>query len=691
MKERIVASVVGAHESCEEAIDKRYRFEEKIKRSYFHVKPLDLKQLKNWDSYLDFEIAEGDHDRIVVLFERCLIPCAQYEQFWAKYARYLEQHLKTAFENASKEIEDENKPQNSLPFGESPLKKAKWAFGTGLNKVDEIVEKRTSWSMRGWKETDKDGKEIMVGESIPDPSKSIKSTNQDSSEEINVEEKSNGNDKSYLHEEGTKIDENVVYSKEDLHPTTSVAEDDGADHTVINTAFEKEIESELTDVLKTSWTHSGVESVRDVYKRACIVHCPRRALIKLKWAAFEEEYGDNEKAKDILILLKQKYPLLLECTMQLIDIERRQNNFDKCKEQYKKLLKIIPQNRQTIKTWVSLKIARFQFKVCGDSDDALKTLRSAMRKERGDPRLYAQIIDVCYQRQPVDVAGVTASIELALVAEKLTNMQKLEFVKRKVEFMQEFGDIRRYRDACEQLKRYRRLCAVELKAESKKKKELEQEEKKLKELEELKAQTRAQANMKAKIAESEGRLLCGNCQTSMYPNAQGEYEFEGFVPGVRNKHQHTPITDTVKKDKISNGGDDDGIVDLLDMEIPEEEELQIKKSLEEKTKYKEVAPTWELNIETYGYGKKRKTYDPDYEHVESAKFREFERLEGEGYDEDKLDPDRDKLRNIKAPGLVAKGEESTETDPKEKYTTSDYIVPPKVPQIEMGPGIGPVR
>merc|ERR1719264_869879 len=59
------------------------------------------------------------------------------------------------------------------------------------------------------------------------------------------------------------------------------------------------------------------------------------------------------------------------------------------------------------------------------------------------------------------------------------------------------------------------------------------------------------------------------------------------------------------------------VVDLLDMVIPEEQEEQIKQSLEEKTKYKVVAPTWELNIETYGYGKKRKTYDPDYEHVES--------------------------------------------------------------------------
>ena len=75
------------------------------------------------------------------------------------------------------------------------------------------------------------------------------------------------------------------------------------------------------------------------------------------------------------------------------------------------------------------------------------------------------------QRQPVDVSGVTAAIELALVANELTNMQKLEFVKRKVEFMQEFGDVKRYRDAGEQLKQFRKLCAVDLKVQAKKKKE----------------------------------------------------------------------------------------------------------------------------------------------------------------------------------------------------------------------------
>ncbi len=39
--------------------------------------------------------------------------------------------------------------------------------------------------------------------------------------------------------------------------------------------------------------------------------------------------------------------------------------------------------------------------------------------------------------------GVTAALELALVSKDLTNMEKLDFVRRKVEFMQEFGDVGR--------------------------------------------------------------------------------------------------------------------------------------------------------------------------------------------------------------------------------------------------------
>ena len=294
----------------------------------------------------------------------------------------------------------------------------------------------------------------------------------------------------------------------------------------VDKVFEKEIEMEMSEVLKTSWSGQGRDAVRDVFNRACLVHCPNKAMIRMKWAAFEEETGDIDAAKNILIELNKKYPLLLECCMQLSDIERRAGNLEKAEELYKRLLKRIPQNRKHIRTWVSLKLARFQFKVWSQPDKALATLRAAVKKERGDPRLYSQIIDICYQRHPVDVPGVTAAIELALVSAEMNNMQKLEFVKRKVEFMQEFGDIRRYRDACEQLKTYRKLCAVDLRAEAKHRKELEKEEAKMKELEEFKAQTRANANFKAKIAETEGRLMCTQCQTAMFPDAYGDYEFE---------------------------------------------------------------------------------------------------------------------------------------------------------------------
>ena len=38
----------------------------------------------------------------------------------------------------------------------------------------------------------------------------------------------------------------------------------------------------------------------------------------------------------------------------------------------------------------------------------------------------------------------------------------------------------------------------------------------------------------------------------------------------------------------------------MDFNMDPDEEEKIRQSLQEKTKYKEVAPTWELNIEKYG-------------------------------------------------------------------------------------------
>ena len=48
------------------------------------MKSLEKAQLTNWKEYLDFEMENGTPERVVVLFERCLIACALYEEFWIK-------------------------------------------------------------------------------------------------------------------------------------------------------------------------------------------------------------------------------------------------------------------------------------------------------------------------------------------------------------------------------------------------------------------------------------------------------------------------------------------------------------------------------------------------------------------------------------------------------------------------------
>uniref|UniRef100_A0A3P8ZYS7 Pre-mRNA-processing factor 39 n=1 Tax=Esox lucius TaxID=8010 RepID=A0A3P8ZYS7_ESOLU len=92
MRHRVIESRQELFNQNEQEVSKRWTFEEGIKRPYFHVKALEKTQLSNWKEYLDFEIENGTPERVVVLFERCLIACALYEEFWTKYAKYLESY-----------------------------------------------------------------------------------------------------------------------------------------------------------------------------------------------------------------------------------------------------------------------------------------------------------------------------------------------------------------------------------------------------------------------------------------------------------------------------------------------------------------------------------------------------------------------------------------------------------------------
>uniref|UniRef100_A0A665XG19 Si:ch211-114c17.1 n=2 Tax=Echeneis naucrates TaxID=173247 RepID=A0A665XG19_ECHNA len=149
IREQVLVQRDKVYQDNEGEVRKRWHFEDAIKRPYFHVKSLDRLQLRAWHSYLDWEISELNNDpkdsnqdpnqaaseglevtaqtqevsedlpavhddhRVRILFERCLIACALYEEFWIRYIQYLEpqsvEEARAIFKRAC-EIHLTNKP-----------------------------------------------------------------------------------------------------------------------------------------------------------------------------------------------------------------------------------------------------------------------------------------------------------------------------------------------------------------------------------------------------------------------------------------------------------------------------------------------------------------------------------------------------------------------------------------------------
>lgn len=76
-------------QKTQDETNKRWTYESEVKRPYFHVTELENSQLANWRKYLDFEESEGDFARTTFLYERCVVTCALYDEFWLRYARWM--------------------------------------------------------------------------------------------------------------------------------------------------------------------------------------------------------------------------------------------------------------------------------------------------------------------------------------------------------------------------------------------------------------------------------------------------------------------------------------------------------------------------------------------------------------------------------------------------------------------------
>ncbi|CAA0823930.1 Tetratricopeptide repeat (TPR)-like superfamily protein [Striga hermonthica] len=88
--EKYIASREELYKKAKDFDSKIIGFETAIRRPYFHVRPLNVAELENWHNYLDFIESGDDLNKVVKLYERCLIACARYPEYWIRYVLCME-------------------------------------------------------------------------------------------------------------------------------------------------------------------------------------------------------------------------------------------------------------------------------------------------------------------------------------------------------------------------------------------------------------------------------------------------------------------------------------------------------------------------------------------------------------------------------------------------------------------------
>ncbi|KAL6706865.1 hypothetical protein ACN47E_005008 [Coniothyrium glycines] len=89
LRQKIHEHYYTSYSKTQQDVTNRWNYEQAIKRAYFHVTELEDAELDNWRKYLDYEEKQGDFERTSFLYERCLVACALYDEFWLRYARWM--------------------------------------------------------------------------------------------------------------------------------------------------------------------------------------------------------------------------------------------------------------------------------------------------------------------------------------------------------------------------------------------------------------------------------------------------------------------------------------------------------------------------------------------------------------------------------------------------------------------------
>ncbi|KAL0743712.1 hypothetical protein Bca4012_085225 [Brassica carinata] len=55
------------------------------RRLSFHVQPLSVEERENWHNFLDFIESDGELPKVYHMYERCVVSCANYTDYWIRF------------------------------------------------------------------------------------------------------------------------------------------------------------------------------------------------------------------------------------------------------------------------------------------------------------------------------------------------------------------------------------------------------------------------------------------------------------------------------------------------------------------------------------------------------------------------------------------------------------------------------
>lgn len=310
---------------------------------------------------MDFEINEGDPLQIIPLFERCLVPCALYEDIWCRYAGFMEKHAEKVMQEKCKAADKENnktindnenkcKTQMSVeqPVTEPEIKEIENPNATQVSEVSKNI--KMSISLNSDKEVvdlsivsgvtnDSDssvrgsvvtlGSQAVLLEDTNLNSESQNDVSNDLQTDSNCENKndvsndlqtdSNSENKNDVSNDlQTTTDPNQIYNleKSELKEGENV-EPQGQGVVCSEPPTLELLMSELCTelnldehvlkcpVLTPEWIMSGVswEDVRQIYRRGAWIHCPSKPVLLMQWAEFEESQGKENGPRTLARML----------------------------------------------------------------------------------------------------------------------------------------------------------------------------------------------------------------------------------------------------------------------------------------------------------------------------------------------------------------------------------------------------